>query len=400
MINVEQAIDLLTAATPQLTQTEEVPLLDALGRVLADDAVSPIGVPRFPKAAMDGYALKSADSIGASREHPVTLRVVCEIDAGDWKPCDCAPFTAARIMTGGAIPLGYDCVIKQEDTDCGEKDVALYKLLSPGENYIPAEEDIRLGQLVIPRRTRLTPEHIGVLASMGFSRVRLLRPLRVGFIATGSELAQPGSALLPAQVYDSNSYVIASYLKAAGVELSFFEICPDEPARFEALIRACIDNTDVILTTGGVSVGRRDFVESSLKSLGAELLFSRVRMKPGTPVLAASYCGKPILCLSGSPFAAVVNFHVFFWPLLAHATVCASYLWRRGSFVLREGAMKPSGLRRFVRARLGQDGVYLYTASHGASVLSSLPGFNCMIDQAAGVALSAGDVVDVLWPEG
>lgn len=399
MIEVEQAIELLTAATPELTQCEEVPLLDALGRVLADDAVSPIGVPRFPKAAMDGYALKFADSLGASRETPVSLRVVCELDAGDNTPCDCAPFTAARIMTGGAIPLGYDCVIKQEDTDRGETTVALYKALSQWENYIPAEEDIRLGELVIPRRTRLTPEHIGVLASMGFTRVSVLRPPRVALIATGSELARPGEPLQPAQVYDSNSYVLAACLKSAGVELTLFQNCPDDPERFEALVREGAQNADVLITTGGVSVGRRDIVASSLQSLGAELIFSRVRMKPGTPVLAASYQNKPVLCVSGSPFAAIVNFHVFFWPMLAKATGCGAFIWRRGRAILAEGTMKPSGLRRFVRAHVSPDGVHLYTGRHGASVLSNLPGFNCMIDQAANVALSVGDVVDVLWPE-
>ncbi len=399
MIEVEQAIALLTAATPELTQTEQVPLLDCIGRVLAEDAVSPIGVPRFPKAAMDGYALRYADSFGATREHPVSLRVVCELDAGDSRPCDCAPFTAARIMTGGAIPAGYDCIIKQEDTDRGETTVALYKALLQWENYIPAEEDIRRGELVIPRRTRLTPEHIGVLASMGFTRVSVLRPPRVALIATGSELARPGEELQPAQVYDSNSYVLAACLKSAGAELTLFQNCPDDPERFEALVRECVEKADILITTGGVSVGRRDIVASSLQSLGAEIIFSRVRMKPGTPVLAASYHGKPVLCVSGSPFAAVVNFHVFFWPMLAKATGCGAFIWRRGRAKLAEGAMKPSGLRRFVRAHISPDGVHLYTGRHGASVLSNLPGFNCMIDQPANVALSVGDVVDVLWPE-
>ena len=399
MIEVEQAIELLTAATPELTQCEESPLLDALGRVLADDAVSPIGVPRFPKAAMDGYALRFADSFGASRETPVSLRVVCELDAGDDTPCDCAPFTAARIMTGGAIPPGYDCVIKQEDTDRGDAAVALYKALSQWENYIPAEEDIRCGELVIPHRTRLSPEHIGVLASMGFTRVSVLRPPRVALIATGSELARPGEPLQPAQVYDSNSYVLAACLKAAGAELTLFQNCPDDPERFEALVREGVEKADILITTGGVSVGRRDIVAASLQSLGAELIFSRVRMKPGTPVLAASYQNKPVLCVSGSPFAAVVNFHVFFWPMLAKATGCGAFIWRRGRAVLAQGTMKPSGLRRFVRAHLSPDGVHLYTGRHGASVLSNLPGFNCMIDQAAGTSLSVGDVVDVLWPE-
>ena len=397
MIEVEQAIERLTERTAELTQEEEVPLLDALGRVLAEDVFSPIGVPRFSKAAMDGYALCSKDSSAASRETPVKLRVVCELDAGDAPSIEYAPFTAARIMTGGAVPSGYDCVLKQEDSDFGTPFVAIYKAMSPGENYIRAQEDIREGQRVFARHTRLASEHIGVLACMGFAYINVLRPYRVGLIATGNELARPGAPLGPAQVYDSNSYLLASFLMAAGVELAFFEICRDEPELFEALVEDGIAKVDLLITTGGVSVGRRDIVAASLEALGAEPLFSRVNMKPGTPVLAKSYRGKPVLCLSGSPFAAVANFHVFFWPVLAKAMGCPDLNWQRKTAVLREGAMKPSGLRRFVRACLKDDGAYLYTGDHRASVLSNLPGSNCLIDQPPHTPLSAGDTVELIW---
>lgn len=400
MIEVEQAIALLRDATAELAQAEEVPLLDALGRVLSQDVYSPVGVPRFPKAAMDGYALRSADSAGASRGTPVSLRVVCELDAGDDRPCDCAPFTAARIMTGGAVPAGYDCVIKQENTDRGSPVVSIYQQLSPWENYSPAQEDIREGQLVFPRRTRLGGDHIGVLASMGLARVNVLRPFRVALIATGNELARPGEPLAPAKLYDSNSYLLASYLKAAGVELTSFELCRDEQAAFAALVDREIGKADLVLTTGGVSVGRKDIVAPSLEALGAQPLFARVSMKPGTPVLAKVHRGKPVLCLSGSPFAAVANFHVFFWPVLAKATGCAEFEWRRKRAVLREGAMKPSGLRRFVRARLDGDEVRLYTKDHRSSVLSNLPGSNCLIDQPANTPIAVGDTVEVLCPKG
>ncbi|MEL7609195.1 MAG: gephyrin-like molybdotransferase Glp [Bacillota bacterium] len=398
MIEVEQAIGLLTASVAEIAQPESVPLLDALGRVLIEEVLSPIGVPRFPKAAMDGYALFSADSTKASRERPVRLQVVCELDAGDAYPCDCAPFTAARIMTGGTVPEGYDCVIKQEDSDRGAPYVSIYKALSPQENYVAAGEDIREGQLVFQSHTRLTCDHIGVLASMGFARVTVLRPFRVGLIATGNELARPGEPLDPAQVYDSNSYLLASYLKSAGVELTTFEICRDEPELFEALVEEGIAKADFLITTGGVSVGRRDIVASSLEALGATPLFARVNMKPGTPVLAKLYRGKPVLCLSGSPFAAVANFHVFFWPALAKAMGCPDLNYARKSAVLREGFMKPSGLRRFVRAHLKDDGAYLYTRDHRASVLSNLPGSNCLIDQPANTPLSPGDTVELLCP--
>lgn len=398
MIEVEQALGLLLASVAEIGQTQRVPLLDAPGRVLAGGVYSPVGVPRFPKAAMDGYALKSADSLAASPDAPVRLSVAFELDAGDAPPRALRPLEAARIMTGGMAPEGSDCVVKQEDTDRGFPFVSVYKPLSPHENYILAEEDIRAGELVFKGHTRLSCDHIGVLASMGIAAPEVLRPFRVGFIATGSELARPGEPLAPAQVYDSNSYLLASYLRTAGVEIPLFEICPDEPERFQAMVERAAEQADLLITTGGVSVGRKDIVAPSLEAMGAKPLFSSVNMKPGTPVTAKTYRGKPVLCLSGSPFAAVAGFHVFFWPALAKALRCPALDCERVSAVLRGGGMKPSTLRRFVRAHLTRDGVYLYTGDHRSSVLSNLPGSNCLIDQRPGTAISPGDTVEVLRP--
>ncbi len=274
--------------------------------------------------------------------------------------------------------------------------VAVHCQPAPGENYCPAGEDLAQGQLAIAENCRLTSHHIGILAGMGLPKVVVKRPYRVGIIATGSELAPPGVPLAPAQIYNNSSYVIAAGLQKAGVRVEFMEICPDDPGIFCAMMRKRIDEVDAVLTTGGVSVGLRDFLPGAMQKLGAETLFHRVNMKPGTPVMASLWQAKPVLSLSGTPFAALVNFQVFFWPMLAKVMQNESLSWRLRPAVLCEGAMKPSGVRRFVRARLGWEGVYLKTKNHRSSVISNMGEANCIIDQPPGRALEQGDRVQVL----
>ena len=397
MMEVEEAVALLQAAAVPIRDTVVVDILDARGCVAAGDILSPIAVPRFAKSAMDGYALCAADTAGASRQSPVHLRVLGEVYAGDDAHFDAKPGTAVRIMTGGAMPAGYDSVLMQEDSDGGEDTVAVFRALAPGDNVCPVGEDLQQGVLAIARHTRLSSHHIGILASMGYAQTRVLRPFRVGIIATGSELRHPGAPLGPAQIYNNSSYTIASHLKAGGVEVVCMDICPDNAVRFCQMARARLDGVDLLITTGGVSVGKKDFLPAAVVQLGATPLFHRVNMKPGTPVLAAQLDGKILLCLSGNPFAALVNFQVFFWPVLAAALQNGDFTWRRRTALLCEGDMKASRLRRFVRAFKNRDGVHLYTKNHRSSVVSNLPQSNCIVDQPPGRELRCGDEVEILY---
>ncbi len=397
MIEVEQAIDLLANAVAPQRETETVDILDATGRVTAADILSPLDVPRFARSAMDGYAVHAADIAFASKAAPARLAVLGELCAGDDKTFAAAPGTAVRIMTGAAVPPAYDCVVRQEDTDKGEGTVAVYAPAAPGRFIGEAGEDIKRGELAVAAYTRLTTRHIGVLASLGFATVSVLRQWRVGIIATGDEIAAPGGGLGPAQIYNSGSYTIAAEIKAAGAQLAFLRIAPDAPPAFCRLLEETVRDVDVIITTGAVSVGKKDFIPSALAFLGAKTLFHRVNMKPGTPALAALYKGKPVLCLSGNPFAALVNFSVFFWPMLAKAMHCDDFTWKRGRAAVAEGEMKESGQRRFVRAYKREDGVHLYTKNHRSSVISNLPASNCIIDQPAGLALREGSEVEILY---
>jgi len=397
MIEVEHAIRILRETVSVRRDVVSIPILKAKDCVTANEISAPINIPHFSKSAMDGYAIYSADSHSAAPDNPLELEVLGELCPGDASQFLARPGTAVRIMTGAAVPSGYDAVIKQEDTDYGEDRVKIYKEMSSGENYCPVGEDVKEGQPVIARYTRLTSQHIGILAGMGYAEVSVVRPFRAALIATGNELVWPDTDLKPAQIYNSSIYTMAADLQSAGVEVVSMDICQDDCDKFQTLADARIDQVDIIITTGGVSAGKSDFLPDALKQLGAVKLFHRVRMKPGTPVLAGQYRQKPLLCLSGNPFAAQVNFHLFFWPVFAKAMQNESFSWKRLVTVLAGGTMKSSDLRRFVRAYKDDEGVHLYTHNHQSSVISNLVDSNCLIDQPAGMTLVEGDQVSIIY---
>lgn len=385
MIEVEEAVQrLLRWVTPQ-SKTCRKPLLEAVGSVLARDVVADFSVPSFPKSAMDGYALASGDS-GPG----ISLPVVGEILAGQHYPKPGQVGAAVQVMTGGMVPEGYDCVIRQEDVErVGEK-IVLSKTMEPFENYCPVGEDMKAGERVLPAYTRLSSLHIGLLASLGLREVEVLCPLRVGILSTGSELTEPGQPLPPASIYNSCGYTLAAFLQSAGQEMVFLDLCEDDPEKLVQRIEEGLAQVDLLITTGGVSVGKADYLPQVMERLGAEPIFQRVNMKPGTPMLASCKDGKLILSLSGNPFAALTNFHLFFWPVVAQFMNCPALLPARRRGVIAQGQMKESNIRRFVRAYEEGGWVYLPSPVHSASVISNLQECNCLIDQPPGQALEEG----------
>lgn len=397
MVAVEEAIKLLQEEINTQTETIEVDVLEGNNCVIGEDIYSPISVPHFPKSGMDGYAIRSIDSQGATNEHPVTLEVIGEVLAGDGKSFQVKPHTAVRIMTGGEIPVGYDCVIKQELTNYGEDTVEIYASLEAGDNYGPIGEDIQEGTKVVEKYTRLTCAHLGVLVSMGIDKIKILRPMRVGIIATGSEIIKPGQPLGQAQVYSSSSYTIAGFLKSQGVEVVSMEVCIDEVDLMCKKIEDTAKNVDLLITTGAVSVGKKDIIPEVLNKIGAKMIFRKVDMKPGTPVLSSSYQEKLILSFSGNPFASFTNFQLFFWPVLAKYMNNSTYQLKRGTAIIKEGYQKSSKIRRFVRAYEENGEVRLVTRRHMSSVLSSVLDCNCLIDQSPDKELKEGDTVEFFY---
>lgn len=397
MIEVEAAIAKIQQVSAQQKRVESVSILEAVGRVCAENIFAKIAVPHFPRAGMDGYAVVASETTGATKEHPVCLTVMAAVFAGDSK----ADFTkrqksAVKIMTGAPIPAGYDAVIKQEWTDYGDTQVKLYQACKAGDNYGVVGEDVQLAQKVISQYQLINSRAIGILAAQGIEKIRVLAPMKIGILATGSELVSLGTPLTSGKIYDSNLYTLAAFIQSSGSQVIFKEHCSDSIAEISRFIHEKIEEVDLLITTGGVSVGEKDYVPQVIEQLTGEQLFHFVNMKPGTPVMASLYKKRVILSLSGNPFASVVNLHLFYWSTLAHFMNCTELNLEKRKVKLM-AALKPSKIRRFIRAYEENGVVSLVSKLHYSSVFHNTLETNCLIDQPAKTELNEGDYVMVYY---
>ena len=400
MIELEQAIALVTGALSPQIDSELVPLAQASGRVTACALKAPLAVPNFVRSAMDGYAVYATDVVRASPEQPRRLTVLGTIYAGDHMSYTPRMGTAVRVMTGAAIPPGYDAVVKQELTDQGQAVVQIYQPIKAGKNLMPIGEDIISGQVVFEPYTYLNGDSVGILASLGYTTVPVLRRLRVGLIATGNELVTPGQPLAPNQIYNSTIYSLAAYIERNGGQVVLQTICQDNPTELMALLMQNKQKADLFITTGGISVGAKDFIPATLTANGGQPLFHFVNLRPGTPIFAANWQHKLILSLSGNPFAAMVNFHLFYWPLLVRFQRNEHFNLKKQTARLVAGKMPATSMRRFVRAKLTGTEVVIDKKGHYASVLHNMIDNNCLIEQIKGKSLQVGDQVTVYsWPD-
>lgn len=397
MIEVEAAQEKIRQAFPRQKNSESVSILEAAGRVCAEDIFARVSVPTFSRAGMDGYAVIAAETVGASEEQPVCLAVVGTIYAGDQEiQTTEKQGVAYRIMTGAPIPTGFDAVIKQEWTDYGIEKVELYHEASKGLNYGGIGEDVSEGQKIVAKGQLINSRTVGILAAQGMETVPVFQPLKVGLIATGTELVSLGNSLTSGKIYDSNLYTLASFIQASGSQLLFKERFPDSIEELSEMIKEKIATVDVLITTGGVSVGEKDYLPEVIDKIGGKQLFHCVNMKPGTPIMASCYADRLILSLSGNPFASVVNLHLFYWSFYAHFMQCPE-LNLQSRKVQLGSDLTFSGIRRFIRAYEKDGVVSLISDQHFSSVFHNTLETNCLIDQPAKTSLKKTDVVTVYY---
>lgn len=396
MIEVEAAIEKVKAHIVPQQKIKHVSLDESVGYVLGEDIYAQHPVPDFPRSAMDGYAVVAKDISFATTTHPVCLPVIGKLFAGD-DPTS-IPFqvhSAVKIMTGAGIPSGYDAVIKQELTDLGQKEVRIYQAVPKGKNYSPIGEDVKKGQLVLKKGIKITPEVIGVCASLGYTTLPILKPLRVGLISTGSELIAPGKPLTLGKIYNSTIYTLAAIMRQHGADVVFEHICQDDVHSFVSYVMKKKETFDLLVTTGGVSVGEKDFLPLAMKQLKAKEIFHCVKMKPGTPVMASAYQDKVILSFSGNPFASMVNFHLFYWPVVSHFYQNNRFELKKMKVPISNGNLDSTGLRRFIRANYENGSVRIPEKGQHPSVFHTLATSNCLIEQPAKEVLKKGDIVTI-----
>jgi molybdopterin molybdotransferase len=411
MISVDEALEYVLKHFEPL-EPERVEILDALDRVLAEDIYSDTDIPPFDNSAMDGYAVRAADTVGASTEAPVALQVIADLAAGYTTHLVVEPGTAIRIMTGAPLPAGADAVVRFEDTSEGlstgerrSNRIEVFSQVVVGENVRPAGEDIRKGELVLAEGTVLRPQEIGVLASLGKARVQVIRRPRVAILATGDELVAIDEPLTPGKIRNSNEYSNAALVQRYGGIPIRLGIARDNVEELTAKIREGLaQGVDLFLTSAGVSVGDYDVVKDVLGAEG-EMHFWQVRMKPGKPLAFGEIQGVPILGLPGNPVSAMVSFEQFARPAILKM-LGKTCLRKPTVEAILEEDVESGGRRNFKRAVITKrDGEYYasVTGSDGSGILTSMVKANGLAIIPEGVQhKKAGERVTVQmldWPE-
>lgn len=392
---LEEAGELIRRHTRPLSACK-MPLTEINGEILYEDIRAIHDQPPFPRSPLDGYALRGEDTKGASKECPVVLQVIDKFCAGEYREIALQPGECIRIMTGAPIPAGANAVIRQEDTDYGEKEVSIYASVSPWENYCYQGEDYKSGDLLLKKQTELNFSAAAVLASNGITEVMVYPKPKIAIFSTGDELLEPGMPLQPGKIYNSNLYMLCARLREWGIFAQAFQVS-DEKETVKQKIIESLKWADAVITTGGVSVGEKDILNEILHEPQMELIFDGVEIKPGSPVKYALYQGKPILALSGNPFAALVTFELFGKAMLqALMGKTTDGAIPKTKAMLENQFSKGSKVRRLIRG-VYENGSVKVPEGHSSGQLSSMLGCNCLVDIPKGSpALPAGALVEVI----
>lgn len=382
-----------------------VPLAEALGLVLAEDVAADANLPRWDNSAMDGYAVRAADTFSAA-DAPVVLRVLADLPAGTAERPRVAPGTAARIMTGAPLPPGADAVVPIEATDGGTERVRVDRPIGSGSHVRRAGEDLRRGSVVLASGARLTPVHLAAAAAAGRAVLTVVPAPQVGVVATGSELVAAGGALGPGQIPDSNSVLLAAAVRDAGAHVTLVATVDDRPASLAAVLDGLDGDVDLVVTAGGVSMGAYEVVRDVLEPTG-DVWFGSVAMQPGKPQgLGRLARGTPVVCLPGNPVSAFVSFEVFLRPLLAAmggAPRDAAATGGRGieTVTVDDAWAPPRGRTQFMPVRLdGPPGArrarQATSGGAGSHLVAGLVHADGLLVVPAGtVAVEPGDTFDV-----
>jgi molybdopterin molybdotransferase len=407
LMEIEAARALVLERAPRLG-SEPVAIAEVLGRVLAEPVTGADPVPGFDNSAMDGYAIRAADTAGAGRERRALLRVVDESRAGHPAARSLAAGEAIAISTGAMVPEGADAVVRVEDTDGGRETVAVGVEVEPGRDIRRAGEDIAAGEVVIDAGTEIGPAEAGVLVSVGRAEVACARRPRVSLLTTGDELQEPGAPLRPGAIRNSNAHSLAALVERAGALTETVEIVPDDRAASEAALDRALA-ADVAVISGGVSVGPHDHVRPALAGLGADEAFWGVALRPGKPTWFGTVAPpkrrrsrdsdrRLVFGLPGNPVSAMVTFLLFVRPAI-RAMLGTAGAARRATAVLDQDYEKQPGRAHLVRCRLElrDDGWHARpTKDQGSHVLTSMLGADALaIIPTASGTVTAGERVEI-----
>lgn len=318
LVSLERATSIFWAAYPgRSSSSEKVSMEGALGRVLAEDFFSEVDVPGFDRAAMDGFALRAEDAFGVDEQHPMKLKVIGQVGAGDSAVYSASKGEALEIATGAPMPKGTDAVVMVEFTKRNGAQVLIYRSVSPGENVTGAGSDIMTGELLLRKSQTITPREIGLLAAAGVTQVSVFRKPRVAIFSSGNELIKPGDSLSFAKLYDINGPAVAAAVTECGGEPHFLGILPDDYSAVKNQLESALIDADIVISSGSTSSGPGDLFYRAVAGLGEPgVLVHGLTLKPGKPALVGLVRGKPIFGLPGYPTSALMIFHVLVAPII------------------------------------------------------------------------------------
>ena len=392
MVTTNQAKDLIEAHI-ETTNIIEVPLMDALGGYLAEHVFSPINIPSFSNSAMDGYAFRYIDTLTTN-----TFKIVGEVAAGKNLSVNIGFGEAVRIFTGAKIPAGVDTVVMQEVVTREGDHIRFDKNhLKKGQNIRLEGEQTKTGDLVLHEHTYLNAATIGFLSSMGIDRVKIFAKPTIGLLYTGDELVEIGEPLSEGKIYNSNTYFLQAALAEIGLQFQFIKHIPDNQSDTQKAIAEALEQVDILLLTGGISVGDYDFVLSSLQNIGVDELFYKVQQKPGKPLYFGKYGTKSVFALPGNPASVFTCYHLYVKPFLLGC-------YGRNNFrkemdyatITHDYPRAKAELTQYLKAYVDKAKV-MVLHSQESHKLDTLPLTNCIIEFPAGKALFTQDEKVKIW---
>ncbi len=380
-VTVEDAINNILNSITSIGE-EEVSIFDAPGRVIYDNIISDINNPPLDNSAMDGYAIIADNTNGASKDSPVKLNISGEIKAGDNHTGETiVPNNAIRIMTGAPIPEGADAVIQFEDTSEDGNTVSIFREVKNNENIRLAGEDIKKGSPVLHKGRRLKSADIGLLASLNYSSIKVFKSPQVAIISTGNEIADVGDEIRPGQIRNSNSYTLYSEVKKYNALPRYLGIAKDTPEDTKEKLQFAFES-DIVITTGGVSMGKYDFVKDVMSDLGIDIVFEWIKMKPGKPFTFGKKGNKLFFGLPGNPVSSMISFIQFVRPAILKMMGAQIIEKPIVNAVLKEDIKKKPDRKNYIRGYFTIENGDLFvttTGPQGSGILRSMSDANCLI---------------------
>jgi molybdopterin molybdotransferase len=388
-------------------KTELVSLDESYGRFLSEDVTATCDVPHFDRAPYDGFAVRSIDTVSASQNNPIEFEVIDHIGAGMVSNKTVKEKQAIRIMTGAMMPEGADAVVMFEVAPTSSKNgkpyMTMKRSVKPGENVSFAGEDAKEGEVLVKKGTLINPGIQAMLATFGYAKVPVAKKPVIGLFATGTELLEADEPLVPGKIRNSNSHMIAAQIERAGATVNYLGKLPDVFETCFTAVKDAVEKFDLLITTGGVSVGDFDFLPEIYEKLGAEVLFNKVAMRPGSVTTVARYNGKLLFGLSGNPSACYVGFELFARPIIRRMLLSEKPHLRKEKAILNADFPKANPFTRFVRSSLTMTEGKLLVSPSGldkSNIIMSLAGANSLMILPGGTrGYEAGTDVEVLLLE-